>query len=365
MRILHLANHCEEVGNGIVNVAVDLACMQAEAGHAVAYASNGGSYTALFDRHGVQHFMVQSHGTTDLNLKHILLHPTCLSRAFLDVRRVLDRYRPDVIHAHMITGALLAFCMMQGRGMKLVTSVHNVSEPKSIAMVVGHRVIAVSRAVERALLECGIPSRKLRVVCNGPLGSPRCPRSSDAVGAEIESPAIVVVAGLYRRKGIHDLMVAFRTVNAVVPQASLHILGDGPERSNLERQAHDLGLQEKVRFHGFVCDPRPYLQQADVFVLPSHAESFGLAIAEARELGCAIVASNVGGIPEALDGGAAGILVPPQRPEVLATELLRLLQNPDVLQHWRYRAAQNVDWLHCSRVAHETLLIYQDALRSQ
>jgi glycosyltransferase involved in cell wall biosynthesis len=125
-----------------------------------------------------------------------------------------------------------------------------------------------------------------------------------------------------------------------------------------------LPCADKIHFTGFVRDPRPYLFAADIFVLASYREAFGLVLAEAREAGCAIVASNVGGIPEALDNGKAGILLPPGQPRELADALAALLHNAQELDKWQTRAVENLEWLSSPRVAAETLGVYQEAIES-
>jgi glycosyltransferase involved in cell wall biosynthesis len=118
----------------------------------------------------------------------------------------------------------------------------------------------------------------------------------------------------------------------------------------------------RICFVGFVRDPRPYLAQSDVFVLASRNDPFPLVIPEAREAACAIVATNVDGIPEGLSGGRAGILVPPSDPPALAAALTRLLRDPQERSLWRRRATEDIDWLRLERVSKETLDVYQDAL---
>jgi glycosyltransferase involved in cell wall biosynthesis len=177
----------------------------------------------------------------------------------------------------------------------------------------------------------------------------------------VRRPAIVTVAGLLRNKGIQDLISAFALLSRAAPEASLYIVGDGPERSALEARAAALPCADKIHFTGFISDPRPYLLAADIFVLVSYREAFGLVIAEAREAGCAIVASNVGGIPEALDDGQAGILVPPGQPRELADALQSLLGDAHELDKWQTRAVESLEWLSAQRVAAETLDVYQDA----
>jgi glycosyltransferase involved in cell wall biosynthesis len=114
---------------------------------------------------------------------------------------------------------------------------------------------------------------------------------------------------------------------------------------------------------GFVADPRGFLREADVFILASHSEPFGLVLTEAREASCAIVATNVGGIPEALDAGEAGILVPPARPDLMANAIEDLLDNPQKARDLARRASQGLDRFTVSRFGKETEEVYT-ALRA-
>jgi glycosyltransferase involved in cell wall biosynthesis len=98
-------------------------------------------------------------------------------------------------------------------------------------------------------------------------------------------------------------------------------------------------------------------------VLASHREPFGLVLSEAREAGCAIVASDVGGIPEALDGGQAGILVPPADSHALAETLVQLLSNPNLLHKWKDQAQNNLEWLNVARVNEETSAVYRELVK--
>jgi glycosyltransferase involved in cell wall biosynthesis len=351
MRILHLANHCHEIGNGIMNVAVDVACRQAESGHPVVMASAGGSYVPLLADHGVEHVALRQNWREPLTLPRTALGLTALIRA----------WRPDVVHAHMMTGALLARLVRAGAGWRLVTTVHNEWQRSAVAMGVGDRVVAVSAAVAAQMGKRRIPASKIDVVRNGPLNSPR--RAADGGGvAALGHPAILTVAGLYVRKGIGDLIAAFGTVAERHPGASLYIVGDGPDRARFTAQAQAAGLGGRIHFTGFVADPRPYFRAADIFVLASRSEPFGLVIAEAREAGCAVVGSDVGGIPEVLESGRAGLLVPPGDPVALCRTLCGLLDDPAALVRWRAAASQGLDWLDARRVADETVQVYQRAI---
>jgi glycosyltransferase involved in cell wall biosynthesis len=122
-------------------------------------------------------------------------------------------------------------------------------------------------------------------------------------------------------------------------------------------------VSDRIHFEGFQPEPQGYLQSTDIFVLASHQEPFGLVLSEAREAGCAIVASQVDGIPEALDGGRAGILVPPANPAALAEAIAQLLQNYDWLNTWKCLAQENLEWLSIKRVNNETLAVYSELIK--
>jgi glycosyltransferase involved in cell wall biosynthesis len=353
VRIIHFAPYCHEVGNGVVNVAVDLAVKQAEAGHIVGFASTGGSFVDLLAKYGVEHF------TANLSRQG----PVMLIRTLLALQRIMRKFKPDIVHAHMVPGALFGRILRFGRRFRLVTTVHNAPKRQSVLMGVADLVIVVSAANLKLMQSRGIPQHKMRIVKNGPLGSPRRPpfqNSSHQI--KLRRPAIVTVARLFTQKGIPDLIAAFEAISTVFPEATLYLLGDGPERKRFEQQAAATNCSIRIKFVGFVKDPRPYLAQADVFVLASRNDPFPLVIPEAREAGCAIVATNVDGIPEGLDGGRAGILVPPADPPALAAALSRLLRDPAELSLWRRRATENIDWLRMERVSAETLAAYLEAL---
>jgi glycosyltransferase involved in cell wall biosynthesis len=356
LKILHLAPHCQEDGNGVVNVAVDFACEHAAAGHSVAFASARGSFLNVLEKYGVEHFAIEQDWT----------RPIASARGFMKLGKVIGQLKPDIVHAHAVPGAIFASGLRKRSNFRLITSIHNMHRRATVMMGVGDVVIPVSCAVAAAMQRRGIPPNKFRVVKNGPLASPR--RFAEfclADGAAVRHPAIITVAGLLHNKGISDLITAFRLLHSSVPEASLYIIGKGPERCIFEAHAATSGCADKIHFVGFMKDPRPYLFAADIFVLASHMEAFGLVLAEAREAGCAIVASDVGGVREALDDGEAGILLPAGQPRILANTLAFLLGNPRELNKWKTRAAANLNWLIARRAASETLDVYKEAISSQ
>jgi glycosyltransferase involved in cell wall biosynthesis len=350
MRLLHILNHVARIGNGIVNVAVDLACVQAREGHQVWVASKGGEYEALLAKYGVRHVRVDQ-----------ARRPATLARALLALRALIRQERIEIVHAHMVTGYALARALRPFATWRLVASVHNEWQRSSTLMRGADRVITMSEDAVPRLAARGMRRARLRPVRNGTVGSPRLlDVASDAVA--LESPAVVTVAGLYERKGIGHLITAFNELAASRPAVHLYIVGEGPDRARFERQAESSAARGRIHFEGFRPSPRPYLQAATVFVLASLAEPGGLVLPEARDCGCAIVATAVDGSPELLDGGRAGVLVPPGDVPALTAAIARLLDDGDERQRWRAAARTNLDWLRIERQHEETLAVYRDAL---
>jgi glycosyltransferase involved in cell wall biosynthesis len=349
MRILQLLNDIRELGNGIINVAIDLACLQAAAGHDVAVASAGGEYEALLVKYGVKHFQLDQRR-----------QPLNLIKAAKHYRQIVQTFQPEIVHAHMVTGLVLAKTLRGGTAYGLVSTVHNEFQRSALLMGLADRVIAVSQAVADALSQRGIPPSKLRVVRNGTLGSPRSQSSEGLSPIALHRPAITTVAGMYQRKGVAELIAAFAKVAIDFPQAHLYLVGNGPDKEQFEAQARQTPVADRIHFEGFQPQPQRYLQATDIFVLASHREPFGLVLSEAREAGCAIIASDVDGIPEALDDGKAGILVPAANVDALAGAIAQLLQDSEQLNAWKTRAQNNLEWTQVTRVHAETLAIYRE-----
>lgn len=352
MRVIHLMNHCA-FANGNVHAAVDLACAQAARGDRPCIASGGGEFVELLRREGVEHALVDQQRRT----------PQAVVRMAGQLDRLVRRFRPDVLHAHMMTGAVIGWAVGRWRGVPLVTTVHNAFDGHAILMGLGRLVVGVSDATREQMAARGIDRRKLRVVLNGTLGAPRrdfFPQQP----VSLTSPNFVTISALHDRKGIPDMIRAFEMVAAQRPMGDLYIVGDGPGRPAYEAQAAASAAAGRIHFLGQLRDTKSFLEAADVFLLASHDEPFGLVLTEAREAGCAIVATAVGGVPEALDGGRAGLLVPPRQPERMAQALMGVLDDPAELARLRSAARANLQRWSVDRVAADYGRIYAEALQA-
>jgi glycosyltransferase involved in cell wall biosynthesis len=328
---------------------VDLACTQAALGHEVYVCSAGGDFEELLYRNGVIHLTINQDRKIFSLIKSVFAMAICFRRL-----------KPDIVHVHMMMSAVLVAVIRPILGFKFVTTVHNDFQRSAILMTLGQRVIAVSNACRYAMISRGISPKKIRTVLNGTLNSPRFAR--EIVPAPLpKHPAVTFVGGLHPRKGVTDLIEAHAKVVKVHQDAHLYLVGSGPFEQDYFELAEKLA-PDHITFCGHSDDPRTYLAESDIFVLPSHSEPAGLVISEAREAGCAIIASNVGGIPEMLEGGKAGTLVPPRNPELLAEAILRLLRDPPYLAEMRSRSQYNIEKLSLSRVTAETIRVYREIL---
>jgi len=185
------------------------------------------------------------------------------------------------------------------------------------------KVIAVSHFVaERIQARFGVDAPRLEVVYNG----------VDIGRFRVEAPAsecsnVLCVAALIPDKGVDVLIRAFTEPSLSARQ--LLICGDGPQRGELEALAVQLGVSERIRFLGLRNDVHALVGDAAVAVHPAvWGEAFGLTIAEAMAAGRPVVGTRVGAVPELVEHGVTGLVVPPSDPAALATAISTLLADP-------------------------------------
>jgi glycosyltransferase involved in cell wall biosynthesis len=254
MRTLHLLNHVDDVGDSIVNQVVDLAVQQVIRGHDVHVISAGGAFEHQFPAWGIEHHRVPTGRD-----------PLAVSRHVRGVAGLVGP--PDtILHAHMTTGLVVAVATARTKCPIVATS-HTTFKRSTPLLRVADAVIAVSHADGRRLVSMGLNPSRVHVVANGTIGGRR--RPSRVVRSRPPGAHIISVSGLFERKGIGDLIRAVAMTARDVPGIHLTVLGEGPDRPTFERLVVELGVGETVSMPGFVSDPMPQLEQADVFVLAS------------------------------------------------------------------------------------------------
>lgn len=202
---------------------------------------------------------------------------------------------------------------------------------RALAFRRARRVFAVSHYIRDRLADQGIAPERVTVIANGVdwAGSP-------VLAAEMRGHTLLTVARLVRRKGQDQVLRALPQVLQQAPDVTYHIAGDGPERARLEQLACELGVSDRVVFHGTVLGaPKDRLYQScTVFVMtcretPTDFEGFGIVYLEAMQYAKPVVAGRTGGVADIVEDGVTGSLVDPDDVAGLAAALSRLLRDPD------------------------------------
>lgn len=193
------------------------------------------------------------------------------------------------------------------------------------------RVVCVSQGVADSLVKQGVPAEKCIAVLNGIDGKQTLPDPAPVrkmLGVSGQQIVIGTVGSLVIRKGVHDLLRAAKTVRERTGAPfKLLIVGEGPQRGELEALANSLGLRNDVIFPGFQKAPLPFISAMDIFVLASAREGLPRVILEAMLLGKPVVASDVVGSRELVRKDVSGSLFPYGNVAALANSLLHLIEN--------------------------------------
>ena len=256
--------------------------------------------------------------------------------------QIMRKTRPDIVHLHGRIGAdVMGGIAARLAGVPVVHSrrVDNPERRLVVAMKyrLHDRVIAISQGIERVLLSEGLPANKLRCVRDAIEITPivECPER-DWFEREFElqpgTLVIGVVAQLIRRKGHQVLLEALPEVLAHSPELKVLFFGKGPLEAELRDTINRMGLAERVQLTGFRDDLSRVLPCLDVLVHPALKEGLGVSLLQASCARLPIVASRVGGIPEAVRDGETGLLVEPGDPVELARALIRLLSDASLRQ---------------------------------
>jgi glycosyltransferase involved in cell wall biosynthesis len=261
------------------------------------------------------------------------------------IRRFVREKKIDVLHAHnlgpLIYAGVATRLIPMRRRPQLVYSDHNQlfsMSPERARRVrwylkLADHVIAVSQDLQRTLTErLQAPPERVQVLYNG-VDAQRFGRADRnkvrrelgiADGDFVVGSAVV----LSEHKGIGYLLDAAPAVLAQAPETRFVIAGDGPNRAALEEKARALALGDRVKFIGHRNDIPDVVAAFDVYVLPSLTEGLPLALLEALAVGNPILCTRVGGIPEIVEDGVNGYLVPPGDSAALTDGILRLRADP-------------------------------------
>ncbi len=287
------------------------------------------------------------------------------------IARVAEERRLDIVHAHYAvphaTAAYLADQILASAARvvppRTVTTLHGtditlVGSDPSYARVVGfsiersHGVTAVSRSLKEDTIGALAIKREIRVIPNF-LDCAQYRRRTDPALRERLCPAgrcdalVVHVSNFRPVKRVSAVVDVFRLIRQRV-RARLLLIGDGPDRPDVQRRVAESELEDAVTFVGEQQDLVPWLSVADLFLLPSAKESFGLAALEAMACEVPVVASNVGGLPEIIEDDVTGFVCPPVALEAMAARGVALLTDADLHSRIARSASQVVRTRYCA-----------------
>ncbi len=190
--------------------------------------------------------------------------------------------------------------------------------------------VAISRGVRDALIEGGVEESRIALVRSG-IDLDKFARVEDIgylyeeFGISAQTPVIGNIAALAPHKSQVDFIRAAAFVAKQLDGAKFFVVGEGKLRPELERLIEDLRLNDNVFLTGFRSDVLELLSMFDCFVLSSYLEGLCTSIMDAQVMGVPVVATRTGGVPDLVDDGATGLLVPPRRPELLANAIVRMM----------------------------------------
>lgn len=277
------------------------------------------------------------------------------------------RDRADVVQAITQRGVLLAGPAARLARVPLVWGIAGTEDSRAINLagsLMARHLICVSRAT---LAENrGVAGFRRTAIVPNPFHPRIRPVDPEATA---RSTKVISAARLSPEKGVDLLLRAFARVHEAIPEATLTVLG-APQQGRedhaeeLEAIRTELGLDGAATFAGFVAEPESQWQDAAVYVQPSRTEGMSLALVEAMAAGLPIVATNVGGTPEAIDHEVHGLLVPPEDVEGLAAAVERLLRDRPLAARLAAAARQRaLDVFSAGRMVEDYAEVYERVIR--
>jgi len=283
---------------------------------------------------------------------------------------VMKEEKPDVVHTHLNVIKYAALAARLAGVQSCVHTVHNVADQEAESALEGRisrfyfrrgwaRPVALSREVQRTVVEYyGLPEKKVPVAFNG-VDLSRCRRKERYDLSE--EPVILHIGRFNQQKNHEGLLTAFSLLRREFPQARLRLLGEGERMEQTQALARKLGLGKSVEFLGVKEDVGPELQAADIFVLPSLYEGLPMTLIEAMGTGLPIAASPVGGVPDLIQDGENGLLVPLE-PEQTAAGWARLLRDQALREKLGRNALASSGQYSAQAMAGRYLEIYEGRL---
>ncbi len=327
---------------GAQRYVFDLAVASKEAGHEVRVVSgNEGTLTERLKEAGIETRTIAAM-KRDISILDEF-------RSFKTLLRIVEEFRPDTIHGNSSKAGGLSTLAGRLKGVRtIVFTAHgwafNEGRPLWQKVLIGlfhyamvlcaHKTICVSSAIRQDAAWMPFVKKRFSVIHNGVSAGSLLSKKEARMRIAPELARgfpnalwIGSIAELHPTKGLDTLVEAFAAIAHDPPSTVLVIMGDGTEWAHLQKLVQIYDLPDRVVLTGFVKDASSHLAALDVFVLPSRSEALGYALLEAGLASLPSIGTRVGGIPEIIEDGDTGLLVPPGKSIALAQALTQLLNN--------------------------------------
>lgn len=363
MRIVYVSTRSDTVGGSNVHIR-DMALAMRDRGHSVSVLGGQmGPFAADIVAHNIPYEPLWH-----LNRS---IRPVSDARAVAEMRRAIGRFKPDLVSLHTAKAGVVGRLALWGSGLPVIYTAHGWTFTKGIPSLeaavysrverlvapLAKRIVNVCEYERSVALEHRVGSPEQHVVVHN--GVPDVPIPGATPGAE--PPRLVMVARFDVPKDHLTLLNALADCTDI--PWTLELVGDGPKLAAASSLAESLFPEGRVVFHGARSDVAAVLARAQAFVLTTRWEGFPRSVLEAMRAGIPAVASDVGGVREAIEDRVTGFVVPPGDPKTLADRLRRLLT--DSAARARMGAAGRQRYLREFRfetMFDRTLAVYQQAL---
>jgi len=320
-------------------------------------------------RVGLDTFELQ-HLKRDIGPWHDLL-------AVWEIHKLIKLYKPDVVHLNSTKAGILGSFAGIGTKTKIVFTAHGFvfNEPlptptkmfylalEKVASAYRDFIITVSDADKKSALDNKlIAPNKITTVYNGIPQIEFLTKQQARQELGLDENKIIVgnTSNFYNTKGLDILIQAVSLPDKNPADGQFVIMGKGKLQGEIEQQISKLHLEPKIKLLTNLRQADIYLKAFDIFVLPSRKEGFPFALLEAMQAGLPIVATRVGGIPEAL--GEAGLLVEPENPSALALALNNLITNKNLADQYGQKALDRSKLFTETKMLEQTEKIYGQLL---
>ncbi|KKU97440.1 MAG: hypothetical protein A3F53_01955 [Candidatus Zambryskibacteria bacterium RIFCSPHIGHO2_12_FULL_48_10] len=354
---------------GAQRYVFDLATEAKKAGHDVVVLCGGAG--ALVEKLKAEEIRV-------ISLPHLHRDISIIDeiKSFYFIFRTLWHEKPDIFHTNSSKmGGIGNYAARMAGVKKIIFTTHGwtFNEPRPLwqklvvklfvwlMILLSHKTICVSEKTKKDISHFPFIQNKLRVIHNGIAPFQMLERNTARRALGIHEPETLVagtLSELHPVKGLDVLLDAWEKFSKK-DGATLVMIGEGEVRKNLEDYADELGIRDKVIFKGYLDNAKQYLSAFDIFLLPSRSEALPYTLLEAGLASRPVIASSVGGIPEVIQNGLNGALVPAEDSETLFSTLVLLSEDPGLRSRLGSALAETVkEKFSLEKMARKTLALY-------